>query len=134
MLVDATVHSLRMINVRSNNKEFLGAMANAIHVGTYHKVALRFPFIWMLKHEIVLYAAEMGVPLELTWSCYSPVAIGDEDDPEFIHCGKCPTCKERAFAFAQVGFADPTAYAIDLQDILGNEYHIENLEDWLGNE
>lgn len=110
--------------------EFLGAMANAVYVGTYNKVRLVFPFTWMTKADIVAYAAEMGVPLELTWSCYNPALVGDEDGGEFVHCGKCPTCIERAQVFAQAGFIDPTAYMIDLQDILKNDFNVENLEDW----
>ena len=110
--------------------EFLGAMANAIYVGTYQKVRLVFPFIWMQKSDIVMYAAEHGAPLEMTWSCYSPRVIGSEDGVEFVHCGRCPTCIERAQAFAIAGFVDPTAYYIDLEEILGTSHNLDELEAW----
>lgn len=116
--------------------EFLGAMANAVHVGTYHKVALRFPFIWMQKYNIVEYAAAMGVPLGLTWSCYNPrwfdAMIGEDDVVEghFTHCGTCPTCIERAQAFAQAGYVDPTNYVIPLEDIIGDDFDIDSLEEY----
>ena len=108
--------------------EFLGAMANAIYIGTYDKVRLRFPFIWMVKADIVALASELGAPLEMTWSCYNPKVV---DDGEFIHCGQCPTCIERANAFMQAGFLDPTGYYISLEQILDcDPRELESLEDW----
>lgn len=81
--------------------EFLGAMANAVFVGTMFKVRLRFPFIWMSKSDVVTRAAMLEAPLEMTWSCYK----GGK-----YHCGTCPTCLERIRAFKQAGFADPVQY------------------------
>ena len=44
-------------------------------------------------------------PLELTFSCISPV--GD------VHCGSCNKCAERQRAFCLIGLRDPTHYAND---------------------
>jgi 7-cyano-7-deazaguanine synthase len=55
----------------------------------------------LTKADIVRRGAELGVPFELTWSCYED---GD------VHCGKCGTCVERREAFERAGVADPTAY------------------------
>jgi 7-cyano-7-deazaguanine synthase len=107
--------------------EFLGAMANAVYIGTYDKVRLRFPFIWLEKYQIVSYAAETGAPIEMSWSCYSPKVV---DDGDKIHCGECPTCIERANAFAQAGFLDPTAYFVAIEKILDDNYITEELEEW----
>lgn len=85
--------------------EFLGAYANAIYVGTMHKVRLVFPFVWMTKAEVVLRGHQFMVPFDLTWSCY----VGKY--PE--HCGECPTCLERANAFRIAGVMDPTVYKMD---------------------
>lgn len=82
--------------------EFMGAMAAAIYVGTYNKVRLLTPLLFMSKTEVVLKGLELGVPFELTWSCY----IGGEK-----HCGVCPTCRARKEAFLLADVADPTAYA-----------------------
>lgn len=60
------------------------------------------PFIYIDKTDIVRMGDELGVPYELTWSCYEG---GD------IHCGRCGTCVERAEAFSLAGVADPTTYA-----------------------
>jgi 7-cyano-7-deazaguanine synthase len=105
--------------------EFLGAMANAIFIGTYQKVRLVFPFIWMTKGQIVSRAVEIGVPLGMTWSCYSPRYDGDH----YIHCGECPTCIERANAFAEAGFVDPTEYNNGLEYVLDG-YSLDDLEEW----
>ncbi|MCR4743809.1 MAG: 7-cyano-7-deazaguanine synthase, partial [Lachnospiraceae bacterium] len=48
--------------------------------------------------EVVKIGLELGVPYELTWSCYEG---GDEP------CGKCGTCIDRAAAFAANGVEDP---------------------------
>jgi len=81
--------------------EFLGAMANAVYVGTMHKVRLVFPFVWLTKAGVVEEAIQMNVPLDLTYSCYRGGAA---------HCGKCPTCLERKQAFKDAGYYDPTEY------------------------
>jgi 7-cyano-7-deazaguanine synthase len=82
--------------------EFIGAMANAVWVGTYQKVRLITPLEWLTKPEIILLGEKLSVPWKMTWSCYK----GDE-----LHCGVCPTCRSRRFGFIQANIVDPTAYA-----------------------
>lgn len=82
--------------------EFIGAMANAIQVGTYGKVRLRAPIVHMEKSRVVRIGHELGVDYSLTWSCY----VGEES-----HCGQCPTCYARKQAFRDAGLEDPTHYA-----------------------
>jgi 7-cyano-7-deazaguanine synthase len=81
--------------------EFLGAMASAIYVGTYHKVRLWTPFMHRTKAEIIKIGVELGVPYQMTYSCYR----GEE-----IACGRCSTCRARLEAFAAAGFNDPIPY------------------------
>jgi 7-cyano-7-deazaguanine synthase len=78
--------------------EFTGAMANALYVGTYHKVRLVTPFSWMMKKEIVKLGLDLKVPYELTWTCY---------EGESAPCLKCPSCIERIEAFRANGAVDP---------------------------
>lgn len=85
--------------------EFLGAMANAVYVGTYHMVQLRFPFAWMMKKDIVAFGTDLGVPFSLTHSCY---------DGKRPACGMCPTCVERTEAFKANGLIDPILYEVDI--------------------
>jgi 7-cyano-7-deazaguanine synthase len=82
--------------------EFIGAQANAIYIGSYQTVRLRTPFMYNTKADIVRAGAALGVPYELTWSCYEG---GDK------HCGVCPTCRARKRAFVVAGVDDPTEYA-----------------------
>ncbi|MEU2232596.1 7-cyano-7-deazaguanine synthase QueC [Streptomyces vietnamensis] len=60
------------------------------------------PFLQLTKADIVREGARLGVPFELTWSCYE----GGE-----VHCGACGTCVERREAFDEAGVTDPTVYA-----------------------
>lgn len=91
--------------------EFIGGMANAIYIGTYHQVRLHTPIQWMRKHEIIGQGQKLGVPFDLTWSCYA----GGEH-----HCGECPTCLARAKGFIDAGVPDPTIYAVDILKSLKN--------------
>jgi 7-cyano-7-deazaguanine synthase len=81
--------------------EFIGAMANAIYIGSYMSIRLHTPIQWLMKHEIVTLGDKLGVPFETTWSCYK----GEEH-----HCGTCPTCRSRRQAFEIAGVKDPTEY------------------------
>jgi len=57
----------------------------------------------LMKHEIVRLGNHLGVPYELTWSCYR----GGEE-----HCGKCGPCFMRYTAFERNGLRDPLIEAI----------------------
>jgi 7-cyano-7-deazaguanine synthase len=81
--------------------EFVAAMSQALFLADERKVALLAPFINYTKADIVKVGAELGVPFNLTWSCYE----GGEK-----HCGKCGTCVERIEAFKLAGVKDPTEY------------------------
>lgn len=80
---------------------FIGAMAAAIHIGTYFKVHLIAPFQHFEKSQIVTEGDYLNAPLGLTWSCY----YGGNK-----HCGTCPTCRARKEAFVMAGMPDPTEY------------------------
>lgn len=82
--------------------EFIGAMANAIYIGSYMKQRLYAPLMHMTKAEIVKTGTQYGVDFSLTWSCYKG---------EVVHCGTCPTCRARKQAFITAGVDDPTKYA-----------------------
>jgi 7-cyano-7-deazaguanine synthase len=58
----------------------------------------------MDKGQIVREGLRLGVPFELTWSCYRE---GDRA------CGRCDSCLLRLRGFARAGVADPLDYEID---------------------
>lgn len=82
--------------------EFIGAMANAIYIGSYKKIRLVTPLEWMTKADVVRTGLALDAPYELTLSCYN----GKQPA-----CGECPTCKSRLAAFAENGAVDPIMYA-----------------------
>ena len=77
---------------------FNKAMNQAVWEGSGHQLRIEAPFVNMNKGEIVKLGMDLGVPYELTWSCYEG---GD------VPCGKCGTCIDRAKAFAANGLEDP---------------------------
>lgn len=81
---------------------FMGAMGEALRLGTYAGIELVRPFIAMDKAGIAGLGAGLGVDFARTWSCYK----GGE-----VHCGRCGTCVERREAFMVAGLTDPTEYA-----------------------
>ena len=56
------------------------------------------PLAGATKEQTIRRAIALGVPLDLTVSCYE-----SDERP----CGRCVSCDERATAFAAVGLADP---------------------------
>ncbi|GAB6044775.1 7-cyano-7-deazaguanine synthase QueC [Caminibacter profundus] len=84
-------------------EEFIKHMQNAINAGTKPKtnIKLKTPLIHLKKEDIVKKALEVGVPLELTWSCYK------EEDKA---CGVCDSCRLRLKGFEKAGIKDPISY------------------------
>jgi len=82
--------------------EFIGAMANAIFIGSYQQIRLHTPIQWLMKANIITLGAELAVDFSSTWSCYKG---------EQLHCGTCPTCRSRREGFIAAGIDDPTNYA-----------------------
>lgn len=78
--------------------EFVESMAHAISLGSGGELELEAPFVQWNKAQIVAKGLELGVPYELTWSCYEG---GDKP------CGECGTCIDRAAAFEANGVIDP---------------------------
>ena len=78
--------------------DFNEAINRAIYLGSGNELAVKAPFIGMNKAQVVAKGLSLGVPYELTWSCYEG---GDKP------CGKCGTCRDRAAAFAANGIKDP---------------------------
>ncbi|MFH1049565.1 MAG: 7-cyano-7-deazaguanine synthase [bacterium] len=84
-------------------REFFDAFEKAINLGTKPETNIEIvtPIINLTKKDVVIKGIELGVPFELTWSCYK-----DED----LACGVCDSCVLRLRGFEQAGFKDPIEY------------------------
>lgn len=67
-------------------------------------VEVHAPLITMSKADIVRRAADLGVDLSLTHSCYDPDGDGNP-------CGHCDSCLLRLKGFEEAGVVDPLKYA-----------------------
>ena len=76
-------------------------MRNAIFEGSGHKVVVEAPLQYLNKAQVIETGLKLGVPYQLTWSCYE----GKEKA-----CGKCASCLDRLYAFEQNGTKDPIEY------------------------
>ncbi len=82
---------------------YIKAMQEAIGLGTKDetKIEIKMPLVALKKSEIVSMSISLGVPLELTWSCYQSSNIA---------CGVCDSCRLRLRGFELAGKVDPIEY------------------------
>lgn len=84
---------------------FYKSMNEAIYYGTGKKVKLLAPLINTDKAGTVKLGHKLGVPFEITRTCY---------EGKDISCGKCATCLDRIEAFKKNGLKDPVPYDIEI--------------------
>ncbi|MFO5493995.1 MAG: 7-cyano-7-deazaguanine synthase QueC [Cuspidothrix sp.] len=86
--------------------DYIQAMQEVFRLGTKQGregegIKIVAPLIELKKTEIIQLGNQLGVPWNLTWSCY---AGGD------AACGVCDSCQLRLAAFAELGLEDPINY------------------------
>ena len=86
---------------------FFASMGDALSLGLDHAIEIVTPFLSSQKEDVIRRGVELGVPLELTLSCMSPLITGGLP----LHCGLCSKCRERRDAFVAAGVRDPSTYA-----------------------
>ncbi|MRI58866.1 MAG: 7-cyano-7-deazaguanine synthase QueC [Epsilonproteobacteria bacterium] len=86
-------------------EDFIKKMEAAIEAGTKPTTHLqiRTPLIHLKKEDIVRVGHELGVPLELTWSCYK-----EEEEA----CGVCDSCRLRLKGFEKAQLEDKIPYRL----------------------
>jgi 7-cyano-7-deazaguanine synthase len=102
-------HSGPRTNYPDCSPDFAEAMDRAAHECDDRKISVLAPFVTWDKGDIVRRGAELGVPFDLTWSCYQGGAK---------HCGQCGTCIDRREAFRKCGLADPVPYGDEPIDFI----------------
>jgi len=85
------------------SSDFAKLMNQLVRIGTRtgwegRAIEITNPLIEYTKTETLKLAVKLGVPLELTWSCYE-----NGQTP----CDKCRGCRMRLKAFEQAGVRDP---------------------------
>jgi 7-cyano-7-deazaguanine synthase len=78
----------------------LATKAGVEGAGAYRVIT---PLISLTKAQIIRTGLKLGVPYQLTHSCYDP-------SPEGKSCGHCDSCLLRLEGFRQAGAKDPVAY------------------------
>jgi len=86
--------------------EFISAFQKAADLGTRagvegKPVLIEAPLLRLSKQEIIRKGAALGVPFELTWTCYTGGKRA---------CGKCESCQLRLAGFREAGLDDPINY------------------------
>ncbi|WP_277552848.1 7-cyano-7-deazaguanine synthase QueC [Halobaculum limi] len=83
--------------------EFFEAFEQMVDVGTKPEtdIDIVVPFVTDSKTDIARRGTNLGVPYDLTWSCYR------DEEPA---CGTCDACAFRLQAFQRLGIEDPIAY------------------------
>jgi len=83
-------------------RDYLEAFRKVVKLGTKagleNSLTLEFPLIGKKKCGIIRTGKKLGVPFELTWSCYK----GGK-----LPCGRCDSCVFRAKGFKEAGLKDP---------------------------
>jgi 7-cyano-7-deazaguanine synthase len=83
--------------------EFYDSFQKVIETGTKPETNIKIiaPIINFTKKDIVVKGSELGLPFNLTWSCYK------NNDKA---CGVCDSCVLRLKGFKEAGIEDPVEY------------------------
>lgn len=85
---------------RDCRRPFFDSLEQTLSLGSSEErpVKIHTPFVDLYKAQVLKRGFELGVPYELTHTCYK-----GQRPP----CGECDACRERLEAFAQLGISDP---------------------------
>lgn len=88
--------------------DFIRSMEQTVNLATKagttgEKLRIEAPLMHLTKADTVKWGLELGVPYELTTSCYQ----GGEEA-----CAVCDSCRLRIKGFKEAGGADPIPYAV----------------------
>lgn len=92
---------------RDCRREFYDSLEQTLRLGATRQrpIHVHTPFVERWKREVLALGLELGVPYELTHTCYTGRRPA---------CGVCDACSERLAAFRANSSADPLEYEIAL--------------------
>ena len=90
--------------------QFIESMNRTVQLATKtaeegKSIQIEAPLINLSKGETIKLGIKLGVPYQLTTSCYKGEAIA---------CGRCDSCRLRIKGFKEAGAKDPIPYAIPI--------------------
>ena len=90
---------------RDCRREFYDSLQQTLRLGATRQrpIAVHTPFVDLWKREVVALGLELGVPYELTHTCYTGRRPA---------CGRCDACAERLAAFRDNDVPDPLDYGV----------------------
>ena len=83
--------------------ETMANLATKAGVEGKNRLHIRTPLLHLTKAQIIQTGVSLGVPYEITHSCYDPSDKG-------LACGACDSCILRREGFREAGIQDPTRY------------------------
>ena len=105
------IHASDSPNYPDTRPEWASSVETVLNTGSKFsfenkRIIVHTPLVSLSKKDIVIMGNKLGVPFELTWSCYSPIDLGNAVKP----CMNCPACNARKKAFEEAGIQDPLSY------------------------
>jgi 7-cyano-7-deazaguanine synthase len=91
---------------RDCRRDFYDGLESALRLGATHDTPFHIhtPLVHRTKADVVALGLQLGVPYELTHTCYAGTRPA---------CGVCDACSERLTAFAVNNTPDPLDYSLD---------------------
>jgi len=80
---------------------YISSLNMTLNLASDNRISVITPFSYYTKYDILKIGYKIGVPYNLTRTCYK--------DQE-LSCGKCGSCSERLEAFEKLGKDDPIIY------------------------
>jgi 7-cyano-7-deazaguanine synthase len=78
------------------------------------KISMYAPYKDFTKKEIIQDAIRLGLPYELTWTCYNPVTKQTLNGIRYKPCLKCEACHERQKAGDELGVTNINDYTLNI--------------------
>jgi 7-cyano-7-deazaguanine synthase len=111
-----------------NDLAFLNSFNLTLNHGSLREIKVLPVVSRLMKKDIVLLGTALGVPFDITTSCYNPISLDEVKNKKrygmaknrkmsHIPCGTCGCCLLRRQAFKEANIRDPQASLYNKQNI-----------------